>query len=110
MNLQEYKNKEAEIKEAYDTARKKLATVFAFANNPYKPGDKVGDTNGFIVITSVGVGFDKNDSLPKCIYKGDIVDSEGNTTEEEREMNVKREVSILIRPEGRMLLISALKG
>lgn len=82
----EYYTKLAQIKSAYDDGRRRLAAIFAFSNNPYKEGDKVSDKNGSIVITSIGVGFDKTDTLPKCIYKGSILDFEGNVTDQVREI------------------------
>lgn len=82
----DYFDKLAQLKSAYDDGRKKLAAIFAYSNNPYKEGDKVSDKNGSIKITSIGVGFDKTDTLPKCIYKGNILDSEGNTTDQVREI------------------------
>lgn len=66
----------------YDKARRELMKQFAFANNPYKIGDKITDHSCTIEIQKIQAYFSSN-SVPICVYTGIQYNKDGKVSKKQ---------------------------
>ena len=73
MDKLEYEDKLKEIERRFDDEKSELAKEYAFSNNPYKKGDKIKDSIGYIEILLIQFTRGANgyfSKLPECCYTG----------------------------------------
>ena len=76
MTIQEYKEKQKELKAEYVKKGQDLDIEFAKANNPHKVGDIVTDHIGSIEVERISYGY-SFDSMPCVIYIGTELKKDG---------------------------------
>lgn len=70
MTQQEYDNKLIEIESEYNAKKTKLATTFAYSNNPYEVGDILQTDQGILQIEKIKATINWVGKYPSCIYYG----------------------------------------
>jgi uncharacterized protein (UPF0303 family) len=76
MTIQEYKEKQKELKAEYTKKEQALYFEFVKANSPYKVGDIVTDHIGSIEVERISFGY-SIDSMPCVIYIGTELKKDG---------------------------------
>ena len=87
MSIEEYKEKQKELKAEYRKKEQALDIEFAKANNPYKVGDIVTDHIGSINIERISYGY-TFDSMPCAIYIGSELKKDGTEKKNNSVRNV----------------------
>ena len=87
MTIQEYKEKQKELKAEYTKKEQALDIEFANANNPYKVGDIVTDHIGSIEVERISYGYSFN-SMPCVIYIGTELKKDGTKKKNDSVRNV----------------------
>lgn len=86
MTLEEYNQALKQLEYNHQVSKSKLMRMFVDANNPYKPGDKVTDHIGTIIIENMGYywGFTK----PCAYYEGIELKKDGTPKKRESRRTV----------------------
>ena len=87
MTIQEYKEKQKELKAEYTKKGQALDIEFANANNPYKVGDIVTDHVGSIEVERISYGY-SIDYVPCVIYIGTELKKDGTKKKNDSVRNV----------------------
>lgn len=87
MTIQEYKEKQKELKAEYTKKEQALDIEFAKANNLHKVGDIVTDHVGSIEVERISYGY-SIESIPCVIYIGTELKKDGTKKKNDSVRNV----------------------
>jgi hypothetical protein len=88
MTYEEYQEKLKALVEDFNQSKSQLMKQFVIANNPYKPGDKVTDHNGTILIEKMGFACGYSGDAPCATYDGVELNKDGTPNKKGKKRRV----------------------
>lgn len=87
MTKEEYDLALNELSTEYDKKRREVDRRYAFANNPYKVGDKISDHISTIEIQSINA-YVQFGGIPECVYTGIQYNKDGKVSKKQDHKNI----------------------